>query len=208
MKKELPAAPGRGGARPGDRRDGPGAFAGRRDGAPVRDSYRDARGPRDADHRAERGPRLGDAAFRAQRDALEHAQASLKKLAAQAHGQSLTQILDAWQHRDAERMPNAIELGPRVNAATRQAWQQAVSGAPAASEAQALLRLEMAAEVPTPAQHLDARRALQLHMLTRRNDPTPAQTWGQDAARVLSGAWDEEAARRAQQALKVLLRRV
>jgi hypothetical protein len=45
-------------------------------------------------------------------------------------------------------------------------------------------------------------------MLTRRNDPTPAQTWGQDAARVLSGAWDEEASRRAQQALKVLLRRV
>lgn len=207
MKKELPAAPGRG-ARPGDRRDGPGAFAGRRDGAPGRDGFRDARGPRDADHRPDRGPRLGDAAFRAQRDALEHAQASLKKLAAQAHGQSLTQLLDAWQHRDAERVPNAAELGPRVNAATRQAWQQALSGAPVTAEAQALLRLEMAAEVPTPAQHLDARRALQLHMLTRRNDPTPAQTWGQDAARVLSGAWDEDTSRRAQQALKVLLRRV
>lgn len=207
MKKEVPTAPGRG-ARPGDRRDGPGAFAGRRDGAPSRDGFRDARGPREVDHRPDRGPRLGDAAFRAQRDALEHAQASLKKLAAQAHGQSLTQLLDAWQHRDAERVPNAAELGPRVNAATRQAWQQALSGAPVTAETQALLRLEMAAEVPTPAQHLDARRALQLHMLTRRNDPTPAQTWGQDAARVLSGAWDEEASRRAQQALKVLLRRV
>lgn len=207
MKKELPAAPGRG-ARPGDRRDGSSGFAGRRDGAPAREGFRDARGPRDADHRPDRGPRLGDAAFRAQRDALENAQASLKKLAAQAHGQSLTQLLDAWRHRDAERVPNAAELGPRVNAATRQAWQQALSGAPVAAEAQALLRLEMAAEVPTPAQHLDARRALQLQMLTRRNDPTPAQTWGQDAARVLSGAWDEEASRRAQQALKVLLRRV
>ena len=208
MKKDSPAAPGRGAPRPGDRRDGPGAFAGRRDGAPARDGFRDARGPRDADHRPDRGPRLGDAAFRAQRDALEHAQASLKKLAVQAHGQSLTQLLDAWQHRDAERVPNAAELGPRVNAATRQAWQQALSGAPVTAEAQSLLRLEMAAEVPTPAQHLDARRALQLQMLTRRNDPTPAQTWGQDAARVLSGAWDEEASRRAQQALKVLLRRV
>jgi len=209
MKKELPAAPGRGG-RPGERRDGTGGFAGRRDGAAPgqRDSFREGRDSRghDASHH-DRGPRLGDAAFRAQRDALEHAQASLKKLAAQAHGQSLTQLLDAWQTRDGGRLPSAADLGSRVNASTRQSWVQSLGTAPAGPDATALLRLEMAADVPTPAQHLDARRALQLTMLTRRNDPAPAQTWGLDASRVLAGPWDEEHARRLQQALKVLLRR-
>lgn len=207
MKKEVPAALQGRGSRPGDRRDGPGGVAARRDGAPAREGFRDARSPRDTEHRFDRGPRLGDAAFRAQRDALENAQASLKKLAAQAHGQSLTQLLEAWQHRDATHLPTPAELGQRVNAATRQAWQQALATPAVVSATQALLRLEMAAEVPTPAQHLDARRALQLHMLTRRNDPPPVQTWGQDTAQVLSGAWDEEASRRLQQALKVLLRR-
>src|SRR6218665_1023617 len=41
----------------------------------------------------ERGPRLGDTAFRAQRDAMEQAQLALKKLAALAHGEALTQLL-------------------------------------------------------------------------------------------------------------------
>ena len=72
---------------------------------------------------------------------------------------------------------------------------------------EALLRLEMAAEVPTPAEHLNARRALQLHLLTRRNDPAPAQTWGQDTARVLASASDAASARRLQAALKALLRK-
>jgi hypothetical protein len=48
---------------------------------------------------------------------------------------------------------------------------------------------------------------LQLQMLTRRNDPSPEQTWGQDAANVLAGANDAAAARRLQAALKVLLRK-
>ena len=196
MKKEQPVAPSRGG-RPGERRDGP----------PSREGLREARGSRDAERRPERGPRLGDAAFRAQRDALELAQASLKKLAAQAHGQSMTQLLEAWQHRDAARLPSVADLGPRVNAGMRQVWQQALSGAQGNAEPSALLRLEMAAEVPTPADQLDARRALQLQMLTRRNDPSPIQTWGQDVAKVLAGAWQEDAARRLQQALKVLLRK-
>jgi hypothetical protein len=54
---------------------------------------------------------------------------------------------------------------------------------------------------------LNARRALQLQLLTRRNDPTPAQTWGQDAARVLASEFEANAARRLQAALKILLRR-
>jgi ATP-dependent RNA helicase SUPV3L1/SUV3 len=61
--------------------------------------------------------------------------------------------------------------------------------------------------VPTPAEQLQARRALQLQLLTRRNDPSPVQTWAQDTARVLATAHDAQAARRLQNALKVLMRR-
>jgi len=61
--------------------------------------------------------------------------------------------------------------------------------------------------VPTPAEHLTARRMLQLQLLTRRNDPAPAQTWGQDAAQVLSAAFNAQDARRLQNVLKVLLKR-
>ena len=73
--------------------------------------------------------------------------------------------------------------------------------------AEALLRLEMAADVHTPADQLAARRALQLQMLTRRNDPSPQQTWGQDVAAVLASGSDEATARRLQTALKQLLRK-
>ncbi|MEN9843934.1 MAG: hypothetical protein RLZZ612_1763, partial [Pseudomonadota bacterium] len=160
------------------------------------------------EERTPRGPRLGDAAFRAQRDAIEQAQLALKKLASQAHGQVLTQIMDAWKDRDANRLPAPAELGSKVNAATRALWVKALSTEASQTQGAAeLLRLEMAAEVPTPAAHLDARRALQLQLLTRRNDPAPAQTWGADVAKVLSGAWSDEAAQRLQQALKPLVRR-
>ena len=69
------------------------------------------------------------------------------------------------------------------------------------------MRLEMAAEVPTPAEFVDARRAFQLKLLTRRNDPPPAQTWAQDAATVFASGHEPGSARRLQAALKVLLRR-
>ena len=165
-------------------------------------------GGRDAEPRfQDRGPRLGDAAFRAQRDAIEHAQLALKKLAAQAHGQSVTQLLEAWKARDAALVPSASELG-KASASVRQSWVQAVTSTAQSGTGDALLRLEMAAEVPTPAAHVDARRLLQLHMLTRRNDPAPAQTWPQDVARVLGSGWDEDTARRMQPVLKTLLRRV
>jgi len=200
MKKAEPAAPaGRG--RPGDRREG-----GRRDergterGA-LRGGRPERAGARDLP------PRLGDAAFRAQREALDHAQLALKKLAAQAHGESLTQLLGAWERRDVAAMPSVQELGGRVSPAVRTLWSQALAAAPAGEAGTALLRLEIAAEVPTPAAELEARRALQLQLLTRRNDPAPGQTWGQDAARVLGSAFEAGAARRLQNALKVLLRR-
>ena len=157
--------------------------------------------------REARGPRLGDAAFRAQRNALEHAEAALRKLAAQAHGEVLTQLLTAWEQRDAAQLPAAQALGSRVNAGARGAWVQSLQQAVTAPPAEALLRLEMAAEVPTPADQLDARRALQLQLLTRRHEAPPAQTWAQDVAQVLAGPFDAAAARRLQAVLKVLLKR-
>jgi ATP-dependent RNA helicase SUPV3L1/SUV3 len=210
MKKEAPA-PARGG-KWGDRKDsGHGARDGKPGGAPH------GRGPggdgRGRDARPDAGPRLGDAAFRAQRDAMDNAQNVLKKLASQAHGEALTQLLTAWEKRDPALVPSAQDLGIRSSPAVRTAWVQALTSgnaAPAAKPAtaqEALLRLEMAAEVPTPAEDISARRTLQLQLLTRRNDPAPSQTWGQDAAVVLAGAFEPQAARRIQNVLKVLLKK-
>jgi len=130
----------------------------------------------------------------------------LRKLAAQAHGEALTQLLGAWEKRDPAALPSVQELGRAVSPAVRGAWSQAVGQTPAGNPQDALLRLEIAAEVPTPAEHVDARRAMQLQLLTRRNDPTPAQTWGQDAAKVLAGSHDAATARRLQNVLKALLK--
>jgi hypothetical protein len=118
----------------------------------------------------------------------------------------LTQVLAAWEKRQPEALPSASELGAAVQTSTRAAWQKALEK-PAAGEADtALLRLEMAAEVPTPAEHLSQRRLLQLQLLTRRNDPPPAQTWGQDLATVLATNFDPAHVRRVQSALKALLK--
>ena len=210
MKKTEPVMPGRGG-KFGDRKDGP--RFGNSDGPRgPRDDRMGSRGPdRRPPHEAPPGawqdaPRLGDTAFRAQRDALDRAQLALRKLAAHAHGEALTQLLAAWEQRNVAQLPSAQELGARVNAATRNAWVQALGQPPLADAQQALLRLEMAAELPTPAEHLDARRAMQLHLLTRRNDAPPSQTWGQDVGRALSAAFDAGSARRLQQVLKIMLR--
>ena len=157
----------------------------------------------------DRGPRLSNTAYYAQRDALERGQAALKKLASQAHGESLTALLGAWEQRSPEAVPSQQELGRAVNTNTRTAWVQALSkpaGAKAADAATALLRLEMASESPTPAEHLSARRMLQLTLLTKRNDPPPAQTWGQDAAAVMASGYDAGQAKRLQTVLKALMR--
>jgi hypothetical protein len=205
MKKESAAGPS---ARPGKWNDRKDATRPGRDtrGSNMRTEDRARTNPwQDAQ------PRLGDTAFRAQRDALENAQAALKKLAAQAHGEALGQLMTAWEKRDASLVPSAQELGPRVSPATRTAWQRALSseatGTNEKAAAEAVLRLEIAAEVATPAEHINARRALQLQLLTRRNDPTPSQTWGQDLARVMEGAPTTDAARRIQNVMKVLLKR-
>ena len=199
---------GRPGAGRDDRRPRDGGFG---DARPQRGGERGGERPDWRSEREERGPRLGDAAFRAQRQALEQAELALKKLATQAHGEALMGLLGAWQQRNPEAVPSAQALGGKAAAAARSAWASALGKAPApaaeAARSTHLLRLEMAAELPTPAAHLDARRALQLQLLTRRHDPAPAQTWAQDVSQVLASPFDAAAAERLQAVLKVLLRR-
>ena len=89
----------------------------------------------------------------------------------------------------------------------RAAWAQALGGSAKPVDNNALLRLEIAADVPTPADQITARRAYQLQLLTRRNDPSPQETWGKDVATVLGAASDEATARRLQNTLKVLLKK-
>ena len=218
MRKSEPVAagrPGKYGAGRDGGRSGPGANSRPGERGPRPDAREFNGASRVPDRpRSERpygapqtdAPRLGDAAFRAQREALERADMALRKLAAQAHGEVLTHLLAAWEKRDPALLPSAQELGGRANAAMRNAWAQALGGAGQADAGTAVLRLEMAAEVPTPADELSARRMLQLQLLTRRNDPGPAQTWGQDLATVLGSGFAAERARRVQNALKVLLK--
>ena len=212
----APAGARRTGERPGERTGaprGPGAGRPGAAGAPRDDrgfgrGLDDRRAPR-ADA-ADAPPRLGDAAFRAQREALEGAQQALNRMAVQAHGEVLVQLLAAWEQRDPEMLPAAQALGSKQAANARPQWRASLAGAAAAQAqagAEALLRLEMAAEVPTPAEFVDARRAFQLKLLTRRNDPPPAQTWAQEAATVFASGHEPGSARRLQAAFKVLLRR-
>jgi len=208
-QKRTELAPAGRGGKFGDRReggrDGRPADRGDRAGRPT-----DRAGDRfgDRGERVDRGPRLGDAAFRAQRNALEQAEMTLRKLASQAHGETLGHLMTAWETRQTENLPSAQELGKGINAATRTAWVQSVHAAPAPHSAAqaALLRLEMAAEVPTPAEFLNERRALQLQLLTRRNEPGPVETWRQDVGAVLAAAHDGNSARRLQNVLKQLLK--
>ena len=198
---ERPVVAVRGDDRPGVRKES----------APL--VGRDARGGRErrperaprAD-RVERGPRLSDAAFRAQRDAVDAAQHALRKLAAQAHGEAIGQLLQAWAQRDAAALPAAQELG-KLPTVARNQWGQALAGQPKGDAAEALLRLEVAADVPTPAEQHSQRRMLQLQLLTQRNAAMPQETWAQDVATVLAAVHEEAQARRLQNALKVLLRK-
>ena len=213
MRKAEPAAAGRGGkfgdrkdSRPGSKPGGPRASTDNKF-EPYRAEREDR--PRFSERPAfeERGPRLGDAAFRAQREAFESANQALKKLNMQAHGEVLTHLISAWEKRDPAQLPAAQELGKQVTPAVRSSWVQALSTPSGKDASEALLRLEMAAEVPTPAEQISARRMLQLQLLTKRNAPAPAETWGEDAAKVLAAEFDAANARRVQTVLKVLLKR-
>ena len=219
MRKAEPAAAAGRGGKFGDRKDsrsGPGGKPGgpRQSTDNKFEPYRAEREdrPRFSDRNErpafeERGPRLGDAAFRAQREAFEAANMALKKLSMQAHGEVLTNLLTAWEKRDASLVPTVQDLDKNITPAVRSHWVQAVTTPSGKDASEALLRLEMAAEVPTPAEHISARRMLQLQLLTKRNAPAPVETWGDDAAKVLAGEFDAANARRVQNVLKVLLKR-
>ena len=200
QKKTEPMPAGRFGDKAGARR--PERDAGNRRGP---DAARG--GQRDKPEFEARGPRLGDAAFRAQRQALEQADMALRKLAMQAHGETLVHLLGAWQQRQPDQLPPAKELGPRLNAQQRLDWAKALQAPAQGAADQALLRLEIAAEVATPAAFMDARRMLQLQLLTKRNDAGPGQTWAQDLAQVLASSYEEASAQRVQAVLKVLLKK-
>ncbi len=201
QKKTEPTPMGRSGDKAGARRPDRGDAHNRRTPDASRPGYRDKPAFE------ARGPRLGDTAFRAQRHALEQADMALRKLAMQAHGETLVHVLGAWQHRQPDQLPPAKELGARLTAQQRQDWVKALQTSPQGSGEQALLRLEIAAEVPTPAAYVDARRMLQLQLLTKRNDAGPAQTWAHDMAQVLATPHGEESGKRVQAVLKVLLKK-
>jgi hypothetical protein len=120
----------------------------------------------------------------------------------------LVQLLSAWEKRDTEQVPTVQALGGKLQAATRTAWAKAVGAAPAAGDADAtVLRLEIAAEVPTAAEHLAQRRMLQLQLLTQRNAPSPQETWEKDVACVLQTSHTPAQGKRLQAVLKALLKR-
>lgn len=161
----------------------------------------------DMDRRSPRPVRLSAQAQRAQRQAMETARASMRQLAAQAYGQAATQLLQAWQMQDVQQMPSVETLGKSVSASVRQAWADAMTLASQSAQTadQALLRLELAADVPPSADQLDAHRALKLQLLTQRHEPQPEQTWREDIACVLGGPYDANKARRMQKILRILL---
>ncbi|MCY7371009.1 MAG: DUF349 domain-containing protein [Polaromonas sp.] len=219
------AGPGARGGQFDGRRDGkPGSKPGSKPGGarqstdnkfePYRPERED-RGPRGdrpergADRPAfeERGPRLGDAAFRAQREAFDAANQALQKLQVQAHGEVLTHVLTAWEKRDPEQVPTVQDFDKQVPPAVRSSWVEALAKPSGKDASEALLRLEIAANVPTPAEHIGARRMLQLQLLTQRKAAPPAETWGEDTAKVLASQFDAAMARRVQNVLKALLKR-
>jgi hypothetical protein len=115
--------------------------------------------------------------------------------------------MTAWEQRSGDQVPTLADFGKAVPASVRQSWVQALGQGGSGNASESLLRLEIAADVPTPADHIAARRMLQLQLLTRRHDPSPQETWGADVAKVLATPFEAGAARRLQNVLKALLRR-
>ena len=121
----------------------------------------------------------------------------------------VTGLLGAWEKRDPELLPSAQALGRAISAGARLQWAKALREGTASNGEQAmqcLTRLEFGAELPTPAEHQTARRAMQLFLLTQRNQPPPAQTWPEDIAKLLACPYEAGNAGRAQTVLKALLR--
>lgn len=185
---------------------------------PPRDAHRsddrgrrDGRRPRDGGFgRERRGPAMGYSARKAQQQAVDNAEQTLRQLAARAHGEALVELLSAWRESNAGQVPEARDFGRAVTPSVRNDWSEAIATTGGTRPEQAnlaLLRLEEAAEAPSPAGQVDARRALKLQLLTQRDDPSPAETWPQDVQAVLASSYDDDKSARLQKTLKILLQK-
>ncbi len=148
--------------------------------------------------------RLSRDTLDAARQARACAQKQLRALAAQAHGASVSQVLQAWHSRDSALLPRPVEAGrlaPALPTWTKALAQNSKGVQTAAQEA--LLQLEIATELPSPAAYQAARRMLQLKMLTQRGGPD-AHAWQQQVAHVLQSPHNEESATRLLAILKTL----
>lgn len=199
-------------ARDGERRDARGARDERGSRPDRRDERRD---DRHDDRHGERhqGLYLPGKIQATLRDARERAAKALKNLHSQAHGKSLQALLDAWQNRDVQTLPALTELSKRLKPAEYQLWQKTLAApqnntganktASGPSPEEALLQLEIAAELPSPAAHQTARRQMQLQLLTQRKHQDPdAGAWKNLVAQIFASPYSDENAQRLLAVLK------
>jgi ATP-dependent RNA helicase SUPV3L1/SUV3 len=153
-------------------------------------------------------PRLADSVFRSQKEASDQAKILLKQLSQQVHGQSFDILQEAWEKRDGTLLPTAQQFGVKaVTNLVRSNWLLALENKyPSKLDSEtALLRLEIAADIPTQAEYQVARRQLQMQLLTKRNDPGPKETWTEDVANAISSKYTQKDGGRLSKAVKQLL---
>jgi hypothetical protein len=178
---------------------------------PRREERRDDRGGRRDDRRDERrddrGPRANPQLMQAQRKAHDAAHKKLHEIAQGKRGAAFDSLMKAWAARDAAQMPELSLLGLKLAKPQWQAWQQKLGAAASVKEADrdaALLKLEVAYEVDSPAEAQTARRMLQLSLLASRGRDALVSGWHEQVATVLGAPAEEAASAR----LMACLRRV
>ncbi|MDI9336249.1 MAG: hypothetical protein QM520_04385 [Gammaproteobacteria bacterium] len=139
--------------------------------------------------------------------ALVEAKKTLKELKQRVYGDLVQQIVDAWEQRNVELLPSLRDLGKQVNATMRSKWLDALSKVAHTEELGAwLLRLEVAADVPSPAEFVTQRRLLMLSNLSSKNKSPPSLTWAEDLAQVFLGTFNQRAGQRMVKILPALLK--
>jgi hypothetical protein len=158
---------------------------------------------------AERG--LPPALQREMREAHDALHRRLRDLDAESRLGAVDVLLDAWRDRSLDKVGDrksfALSLGPKFKAAL-DAWLQAVcSPAKHSGERaqEALLRLEILCDLPSPAELQPARRLMQLKILAERSRPVLEAQWGREVEAVLGAAFEDAAARRLVTVLRKLL---
>jgi ATP-dependent RNA helicase SUPV3L1/SUV3 len=168
-----------------------------RDSRDARDA-RDSRGSRDSRDSRD-GPRANPQLVQAQRKAHDAAHKKLQELAQGKRGNAIAALTKAWAARDAALLPELSDLRFKLNKAQWQGWQQAIAVPAKADEAArdaALLKLEVAFELDSPAEAQTARRALQLSLLASRGRDALVASWPDQVATVFASASTEQAAAR------------